>query len=67
MIAIWILLGIAINQIIGYCVLDGIDNEQRHLFNWAKSCPMPGGFTLIVMLWPATAWYWFQQQRKKND
>ena len=38
--------------IIGGYVLSIIDNHDEALRKWAASCPIPGGYVLVLSLWP---------------
>lgn len=62
MTIIYILVGIAVNEIVAYCVLDSIDDDDRSLFHWVYSCPFPGGSVIVTQLWPITAWMWLRRQ-----
>lgn len=54
-ITVWFLLGCA--------VLAFIDDENKSLFNWCKSCPLPCGYELTVFAWPIIAFYWLRQRK----
>jgi hypothetical protein len=65
MILLYIVVGIAINQLIAYVVLDGADDEERTLFNWWNSGPELGRF-LITQFWPVTLFFWLRKRKEES-
>lgn len=61
--ALWTLGGIALNQLIGSGVMAAMDDEDKRLFKWATSCPIPGGFTITVQTWPVWLWVWWRDRQ----
>ncbi|CAN7525996.1 hypothetical protein LJR071_003573 [Pseudomonas sp. LjRoot71] len=49
--------------IVGCAVLAFIDDENKSLFNWCKSCPVPGGYEIAVLAWPVITFYWLRQRK----
>ncbi len=48
---------------IGAAVLCSIDKDQK-LYNWLRSCPIPGGFSIGVCLWPILTVLWLRSGRR---
>lgn len=63
MAVIWTISIVAASQIIGVLVLSSIDDDQQTLFRWAASCPLPGGYNLVLILWPLVAFFWLRRKK----
>jgi hypothetical protein len=44
--------------VIGCAVLATIDDKDERLWKWVKTCPIPYGYLLSIMLWPILAYFW---------
>lgn len=62
-IMIWIVVGVAVNFIVGGIVFVSIDDKEQTLFKWYESCPskiawfaQPG----VLFFWPIVVWYWYK-------
>lgn len=55
------LIGFTVWFALGCLVLSLIDDEQERLFKWASRCPIPGGYVLVVTLWPVVALVWLRR------
>jgi len=45
--------------LLGCAVLAAVDDDERRLFEWARSAP-PCGYSMVLILWPivAAVWVW---------
>lgn len=55
MTALWIVLGYGAWCLLACLVLPMIDDDERRLFEWARSGP-PFAYTLILTFWPLVVW-----------
>jgi len=46
--------------IVGCAVLTTVDDKEQRLYSWVKSCPIPWGASISVMLWHALLYYWLK-------
>ena len=64
--ALWILVGIACNMVIGAGIWAAIDDEDKHLYLWYKECPPQIAWLaqpLVLMSWPVALWIWWKNKR----
>lgn len=53
--------------IVGCIVLSYMDDKDQRLFNWAKNCPLPGGYALTVTAWPIIVYYIWRKRLDENN
>ncbi len=51
---------IAVNAVIGAVVWAAIDDENKSLLAWYRSCPSPFLQPLVLMAWPVGLFFWWR-------
>ena len=63
----WILVGLAVNMIVGAGVYAAIDTDDQQWFIWYRDCPPEVAWfvqPLVLELWPIGLWLWYQDTRQ---
>lgn len=53
--------------VLGCVVLSAIDTDDKQLFEWARSCPLPGGLMLVITAWPVILFLVLRSKENTHD
>lgn len=53
---LWIILGLAVNAVVGYVVLALVDHKDERLYRWYSSAPLVLVVFCVLTLWPYVAY-----------
>ena len=59
-----VLIALLVWPLIGCTVLAGLDDDQRSLLAWAKTCPL--GCTFVLYIWPIVAVAVLRDRLRRN-
>ena len=61
---LWVLAGLTANTIIGAAVWASVDDNERRLLAWYRSCPVRASAwaqPLVLNAWPVALWLWWRE------